>query len=136
MYGMHSSPNRCASFVWLKQNSLGQEFIEKTSNGLSCSGGGSQLSGCPRIVSRAEWGAATPTHISNMAALPIYVFIHHMGAGSGCFTEASCKSTVRNMQSYHMVTKGNNSNKSSILIVPVTFFSPLSNTNTFILIMS
>ena len=66
-----------------------------------------QLPGCPRIVTRAEWGARPPTHtIGNMPATPIYVFIHH-GTGGECFDKASCIAKVRAYQNYHIDGHGN-----------------------------
>eukprot|EP00916_Digyalum_oweni_P005006 GHVL01008934.1.p1 GENE.GHVL01008934.1~~GHVL01008934.1.p1 ORF type:complete len:228 (+),score=6.48 GHVL01008934.1:1-684(+) len=68
----------------------------------SSSHGGTQLAGCPHIVSRAEWGARAPKHApGNMGALPIYVFIHH-GTGPGCHDKASCIQKVKGYQNYHM----------------------------------
>ncbi|PVD29398.1 hypothetical protein C0Q70_08649 [Pomacea canaliculata] len=61
-----------------------------TSTGTNTGTSSVQLPGCPHIVTRAEWGARAPkSHIGNMAALPIYVFVHH-GDGSECFDRASC----------------------------------------------
>ncbi|KAK3609446.1 hypothetical protein CHS0354_020381 [Potamilus streckersoni] len=61
-----------------------------------------QLSGCPHIVTRAEWGARAPTsHSGHLPAIPKYVFIHH-GASPGCHTKTDCIAKVRSYQNYHM----------------------------------
>ncbi|XP_076461093.1 peptidoglycan-recognition protein SC2-like isoform X2 [Babylonia areolata] len=65
-----------------------------------------QLPGCPRIITRAEWGARPPAnHIGDMPNVPVYVFIHH-GDSSPCFDENSCKSKVRGYQNYHLDGRG------------------------------
>ena len=61
-----------------------------------------QLPGCPKIVTRAEWGARAPSHhLSDMPDVPIYVFIHH-GASSECFDKEACIKKVQGYQNYHM----------------------------------
>eukprot|EP00916_Digyalum_oweni_P005007 GHVL01008935.1.p1 GENE.GHVL01008935.1~~GHVL01008935.1.p1 ORF type:complete len:239 (+),score=4.51 GHVL01008935.1:3-719(+) len=82
----------------------------KTCGGSTHTGGGGatstdhvQLPGCPRIVRRAEWGARAPKHhTGDMAAAPIYVFIHHSGAGAECFDQHSCSQKVRVAQDWYM----------------------------------
>nr|KAG5698049.1 hypothetical protein BaRGS_016697 [Batillaria attramentaria] len=37
-----------------------------------------------------------------MGSLPIYVFIHHSGAGSECFDQAKCSQITRGAQNYYM----------------------------------
>ncbi|XP_050419503.1 peptidoglycan recognition protein 1 [Patella vulgata] len=71
-----------------------------------CGGGSSsstqQLAGCPRIISRSEWGARPANYvIGHLPGVPTYVFIHH-GATAGCTSENSCKQKVREYQNYHM----------------------------------
>jgi len=61
--------------------------------------------GCPRIVSRAEWGARAPTSTTAIARPVPRYFVHH-SAGNSCFNEASCKSTVKGIQDYHMNSQG------------------------------
>jgi len=62
-------------------------------------------SGCPRIISRAEWGARTATSYTTIARpIPRY-FVHH-SAGAACTTEAACKSAVKGIQNYHMDSQG------------------------------
>ena len=62
-----------------------------------------QLPGCPRIVTRAEWGARDPAHnpMPRLTHPPKYFFIHH-GASSPCDTAAQCAAKVRGYQNYHM----------------------------------
>lgn len=62
-------------------------------------------SGCPRIVSRAEWGARQPTSTTRIAKPVPRVFIHHT-AGDTCTTQAQCISVVKSIQNYHMNSKG------------------------------
>ncbi|RWR98730.1 peptidoglycan-recognition protein SC2-like protein [Dinothrombium tinctorium] len=59
---------------------------------------------CPRIVSRAQWGARKPRSVSRI--LPVrYVVIHHTVTGF-CNTQASCSSQIRSIQRYHMDSRG------------------------------
>ncbi|KAL8563834.1 hypothetical protein ACOMHN_061958 [Nucella lapillus] len=61
-----------------------------------------RLPGCPRIITRSEWGARAPNHaIADMSDLPVYAFIHP-GASSSCENEEMCKQKVRAYQDYHM----------------------------------
>jgi len=104
------------SYTWFHLTYNGQSAWA-ASNWLvvqDCSSGGStstgtnsvQLPGCPKIVTRAQWGARAPTnHIPNMSALPIYVFVHH-SAGPECFTPEKCTQEMHVFQSYHMDTRG------------------------------
>nr|UZP48207.1 peptidoglycan recognition protein [Charonia tritonis] len=65
-----------------------------------------QLPGCPRIITRAEWGARSPVGlIRTMPDLPIYVIIHH-GAGGECFDKSSCIQKVRQYQNFHIDGRG------------------------------
>ncbi|XP_025095508.1 peptidoglycan-recognition protein SC2-like [Pomacea canaliculata] len=95
-------------YTWLHLSVAGQTGWA-ASNWLhvgDCGTSSVQLSGCPHIVTRAEWGARAPkNHIGNMAALPIYVFVHH-GDGGECFDRASCIAKVKAYQNYHMDTHG------------------------------
>uniref|UniRef100_T1DN61 Putative animal peptidoglycan recognition protein similar to bacteriophage t3 lysozyme n=1 Tax=Anopheles aquasalis TaxID=42839 RepID=T1DN61_ANOAQ len=60
---------------------------------------------CPRIVTRAQWGARA----ANTAQLPIrpapWVVMHHT-AGAHCTTDAACNQQMRNIQSFHMDGNG------------------------------
>ncbi|GJQ76801.1 hypothetical protein Trydic_g14426 [Trypoxylus dichotomus] len=60
---------------------------------------------CPRIFTRAEWGARA----ANTAALatnpPTHVVVHH-SATAGCTTQAACMQLVRSFQNFHMDTNG------------------------------
>lgn len=61
--------------------------------------------GCPRIVTRAEWGARAPTSTSAIShPVPRY-FVHH-SAGSTCTTQTACMAEVRAIQNYHMNSNG------------------------------
>lgn len=65
-----------------------------------------QLPGCPRIITRAEWGARAPTHpFIHLSHTPHYFFIHH-GASGACHTHVECVSTMHAYQHYHMDTRG------------------------------
>ncbi len=60
---------------------------------------------CPTIISRAEWGARSPSGtISNLPNPVTYAVIHH-SEGSSCTTKASCINIVKNIQTYHMDTQ-------------------------------
>lgn len=61
--------------------------------------------GCPRIYSRAEWGARASRGRTNMPnPVPLYV-IHH-GASATCNSFATCSQMVRNFQNQHMDANG------------------------------
>eukprot|EP00057_Strongylocentrotus_purpuratus_P032237 XP_787018.3 PREDICTED: peptidoglycan-recognition protein SC2 [Strongylocentrotus purpuratus] len=59
----------------------------------------------PRIISRSEWGARSPTSTTNLNTNLPYAVVHHTDTIS-CTTEASCKSLVQKIQNFHMDTKG------------------------------
>ncbi|XP_052090799.1 peptidoglycan-recognition protein SC2-like [Mytilus californianus] len=62
----------------------------------------SSSSGCPNIISRAGWGARSPTHAhSLLTKVPNHVYIHH-GASGGCHTQSACIAKVKAYQNYHM----------------------------------
>lgn len=64
-----------------------------------------EILACPRIVTRAQWGA----RFANTAQLPIrpapFAVIHHT-AGAACTTQAACSQQMRNIQSFHMDSNG------------------------------
>ncbi|KAK3109084.1 hypothetical protein FSP39_022692 [Pinctada imbricata] len=62
-----------------------------------------QLPGCPRIITRAEWGASPPGHnpMPLLTQVPKYFFIHH-GASEPCFTKQECAAHVKSYQMFHM----------------------------------
>jgi N-acetylmuramoyl-L-alanine amidase len=62
-------------------------------------------SGCPRIVSRAEWGARRPTSIAPISRPVPRYFVHHT-EGTVCTTQAACSAVVRGIQNYHMDSRG------------------------------
>lgn len=60
---------------------------------------------CPRIVTRAQWGArAASTSILTFRPAP-WVIVHHT-AGAACSTEAACAQQMRNIQNFHMNSNG------------------------------
>ncbi|XP_046374928.2 peptidoglycan-recognition protein SC2-like isoform X2 [Haliotis rufescens] len=66
---------------------------------------GSTSFDCPRIISREEWGARSPSSITNLTAAARYAFIHH-GESRTCSGQSSCSAIVRSYQNYHMDTNG------------------------------
>ncbi|XP_058444765.1 peptidoglycan recognition protein 1-like [Malaya genurostris] len=60
---------------------------------------------CPRIISRAKWGAraATSAVLPNRPAP--WVVIHH-SEGAHCTTDSGCAQQMRNIQSYHIDSNG------------------------------
>jgi len=61
--------------------------------------------GCPRIISRAEWGARSPTSTTAITRPVPRYFVHH-SEGAHCTTEAACKNVVKGIQNYHMDSNG------------------------------
>ncbi|XP_024079389.2 peptidoglycan-recognition protein SC2-like [Terrapene carolina triunguis] len=59
--------------------------------------------GCPRIISRRQWGARPPRSRVPLRTPVPYVIIHHT-AGNRCTSQASCIQQVRGIQNYHMDT--------------------------------
>ena len=79
---------------------------------------------CPKIISRAEWGARKARlalrtvgnqvmmksyliklKLSKCFALSFqlpYQYVHHRGAGSPCYTTTRCKAMVRSIQNHSM----------------------------------
>ncbi|KAK7110410.1 peptidoglycan-recognition protein SC2-like isoform X2 [Littorina saxatilis] len=103
----HGDSTAAGGYTWYHLDYQGKSGWA-ASNWLSvraCGGvssSGVQLPGCPKIITRAEWGARAPSHaFGNMPATPIYVFIHH-GTGGECFDKASCIQKVKAYQNYHM----------------------------------
>lgn len=67
-----------------------------------------QLSGCPHIITRSQWHAATPSRrIGHLTSTPSYVFTHH-GDTPGCFTQAACTSRIQGYQRSHLQNHGEN----------------------------
>ncbi|KAG7211022.1 hypothetical protein KM043_016383 [Ampulex compressa] len=61
------------------------------------------LTGCPRIVSRKEWGARRPEPLTQLKVSPApYVVIHHGGIKVYCKDQASCSAIARSYQDLHM----------------------------------
>ncbi|KAK3609447.1 hypothetical protein CHS0354_020383 [Potamilus streckersoni] len=89
--------------AWIAENYV---HIGACTSGTHPSSPGGQsnvnLSGCPHIVTRSEWGARAPTHpLIHLPATPKYFFIHH-GASPPCHTKEDCIAKVRSTQAYHM----------------------------------
>jgi N-acetylmuramoyl-L-alanine amidase len=61
--------------------------------------------GCPRIVTRAEWGARNPTSTTAITRPVPRYFVHHT-EGASCTTQAACSSIVKGIQDYHMNSNG------------------------------
>jgi len=58
------------------------------------------------IVTRAEWGARSPSCTLSTISNPVnYLFIHHT-EGSSCTTQAACESVIQGIQNYHMDSNG------------------------------
>ncbi|XP_041367447.1 peptidoglycan recognition protein 1-like [Gigantopelta aegis] len=85
----------------------------------ACSSGGSNpvihAGGCPRIISRSEWGARSPKSTHRFHGPAKYAFIHHGESGS-CHTQTECSKIVRAYQNYHMDNRGWNDIGYSFLI--------------------
>uniref|UniRef100_A0A8C3FN04 Peptidoglycan-recognition protein n=1 Tax=Chrysemys picta bellii TaxID=8478 RepID=A0A8C3FN04_CHRPI len=63
------------------------------------------LGGCPRIVSRSQWGARAPKNRVRLRTPVPFVIIHHT-EGNPCTSQASCSRQVRGIQNYHMNSNG------------------------------
>ena len=62
---------------------------------------------CPDIVSRSDWGAASPSSVENITSIPVpYVVIHHTYQPGFCRTRVACEAAMRGMQSFHMQDRG------------------------------
>ena len=106
----------------------------------ACSGGGGgsnndhvQLPGCPHIVTRAEWGARTPSSpLVHLTLTPKYMFIHHGGTPNYCHTKAECINQVKEYQNYHMDGHGTSDGRKSrhtTIIRPIYCLSSPININ-------
>ncbi|KPJ05907.1 Peptidoglycan-recognition protein LB [Papilio xuthus] len=58
------------------------------------------------IVSRVEWGAQSPTSITNLTLPVPYVIIHHTYEPGACYSLLECSSAMRSIQNYHQGTQG------------------------------
>ncbi|XP_056006481.1 peptidoglycan recognition protein 4-like isoform X2 [Ostrea edulis] len=70
-----------------------------------CSGTDSGMCSNVKVYSRATWGAKSPTHVSTMRKPVGFFFVHHT-EGNACRDFTSCAKQMRNIQNYHMATKG------------------------------
>ncbi|XP_011197145.2 peptidoglycan-recognition protein LB [Zeugodacus cucurbitae] len=59
-----------------------------------------------RLITRAEWGARTPTSVANFTGPAPYVILHHSYQPGVCRTEDACKASMRSMQNFHMNSHG------------------------------
>ncbi|KAL4233783.1 hypothetical protein ACF0H5_008461 [Mactra antiquata] len=89
-----------------KDGWIHSSYVHISTCGSSSSGSGQfgnvQLPGCPKIITRDEWGARAPSHtLTNLSNTPHYMFIHH-GASGFCHTKADCIHRVQQYQNYHM----------------------------------
>ena len=60
---------------------------------------------CSTIVSRAEWGARSPSAQTPLDPALSQAFVHH-SAGTPCYTNADCEARVRAIQDLHMDSNG------------------------------
>ncbi|XP_022916754.1 peptidoglycan-recognition protein SC2-like [Onthophagus taurus] len=60
---------------------------------------------CPRIVTRAEWGARAASTSVLPTFPPTHVVIHHTVTGA-CTTIAACSQIMRSMQNHHIDGNG------------------------------
>nr|QZM06964.1 peptidoglycan recognition protein 5 [Sepioteuthis lessoniana] len=61
--------------------------------------------GCPRIISRAEWGALPPKKRTPLSTPVKYAVVHHSDTPQ-CTTKSACIRRIKNIQNYHMKTRG------------------------------
>ncbi|CAM5122395.1 unnamed protein product [Natator depressus] len=61
--------------------------------------------GCPRIVSRQQWGARPPKSRVLLRTPVSYVILHHTER-KRCYSETTCIQQVRAIQNYHMDKRG------------------------------
>ena len=61
--------------------------------------------GCPRIVTREQWGARPPKAVVDIKEPIFKLFIHHTATPS-CTTQEACSKSVRGIQNFHMDTRG------------------------------
>ena len=65
--------------------------------------------GCPRIISRAEWGALPPKKRTPLSTPVKYAVVHHSDTPQ-CTTKSACIRRIKNIQNYHMKTRGKSRN--------------------------
>ncbi|XP_045196740.1 peptidoglycan-recognition protein SC2-like [Mercenaria mercenaria] len=94
---------------WVNVNYHGQDgwihegYVRISTCASSSSHSHVQLPGCPKIITRAEWGARASTSTHGKLHLPVkYMFIHHGGVPHYCHTKAECIQQVKGYQNYHM----------------------------------
>ncbi|XP_075983469.1 peptidoglycan-recognition protein LB-like [Anticarsia gemmatalis] len=58
------------------------------------------------FVSRDDWGARPPTLVTQLHTPAPVVVIHHSYIPPDCFTQESCKRSMRAMQNMHQLTNG------------------------------
>ncbi|CAB3360576.1 Hypothetical predicted protein [Cloeon dipterum] len=62
-----------------------------------------EASGCPHVISRAQW-SARPTKWTTNRKVPVQFVVIHHSAGSECSYQGRCTAVVRSIQNYHMDT--------------------------------
>jgi len=67
--------------------------------------GKSHSQACPRIVTRAEWGAKPAKRASGSTGPVSYIIIHHTDTPT-CDDIASCKPRLQSIQQYHLTRPG------------------------------
>ncbi|KAM4640715.1 peptidoglycan recognition protein 1-like [Discoglossus pictus] len=60
---------------------------------------------CPTIISRSQWGAKGVNCHTRLSTPVSFVIIHHT-EGASCNSQSSCSTQARNIQNYHIKTKG------------------------------
>ncbi|XP_013142933.1 PREDICTED: peptidoglycan-recognition protein LB-like [Papilio polytes] len=58
------------------------------------------------LVSRDDWGAQSPSYITNLTLPVPYVIIHHTYEPGACYSLQDCSRAMRSMQTYHQATQG------------------------------
>jgi len=68
-----------------------------------CSSG--DIAGCPKMISRSEWGAISTNCHNPMQENRPYLFVHH-AESNPCTDIESCSAIVRSIQNYHINGNG------------------------------
>lgn len=57
------------------------------------------------IISRSQWGARNPKHVTAMH-VPVHEFFIHHTESPSCSSQSECSARVRGIQNYHMDSRG------------------------------